>query len=793
MKKSAFFSVLMGSFLTINAQDPVLVFNFKRDSIPVEQIYMHFDQHAYVAGETIWFKGYLYSSFSNSTLSSNFFVDLLDENNQIIISKKLPVFGGTIQGNIDLSDTLAQGIYLLRAYTVWTFNLNEAFVFKKGIAVFNPGKKMPDNNSTKRTNHCVFYPESGQLVNGLLNLIAFKAENDYLQLLKISGTITDTKGNEITKFNSNDQGLGTFSFVPEKGENYFANIEFPDGSFQRNNLPAAINEGVLLNVGDNSKGKVFSISASPSSGNDFDELLMLAVMQNNIVVEKKIILQQHWAQGIINTMELPAGLMQLVLFDKNKKLIAKRNTFIDDSYTKLAVQLTADTLDFSKKAKNVFTLAFPDSVQGSFSLSVTDAEGELTENSNSNIISGLLLQPGNDQFIAHREIPLNKTGWDLLALTTNWTIDLQHKEVKFRDQPYISFAGKVFEKSGNKKITDKEISITIETKDSSQAFFTVPVLSDGSFRLENLVFEDTARFVYHLNTAKNAEKSISIKLDTSTLKYTDFWNNANASAYFNFNRPVFIENSKEKRIKETYTQYSQKAGKGTMLQEVIVKSKKLSPTEEINKKYTSGLFRNAPGSKTVDFINEPPRSGAMNIFEYLRGKISGLTIEYKNGKYSIESGRSISLNDARAGNGLVDGKLYLNESEVDANILAQVSISQIALVKFYPPGSIMLPGTGISCVLAVYTKQFDEVNSFIYPGYSVTKSFPSPDYSIAGKNMTDIRSTLYWDPNLILDGKTKEIKIRFYNSDHAKKFRIVLEGFTDDSKLVHFEKVLGGE
>src|SRR5687768_1100566 len=452
MKKSAFFSILMASFFTINAQDPVSVFNFKRDSIPAEHIYMHFDQHAYVAGETIWFKGYLYSSFANSTLSSNFFVDFLDENNQIIISKKLPVFGGTIQGNIVLPDTLVEGPYLLRAYTVWTFNLNEAFVFKKGIAVFNPGKKMPVN-LLNGANHCDFYPESGQLVNGLLNLIAFKAENDFLQLMKISGTITDLKGNEITKFISNDQGLGTFSFVPEKGESYFANIEFPDGTSQRYNLPAAINEGVLLNVGDNSKGKVFSISASPSSGNDFDELLMLAVMQNNIVIEKKIILEQHWAQGIINTMELPAGLMQLVLFDKNKKLIAKRNTFIDDSYTKLAVQLTADTLDFSKKAKNVFTLIFPDSVQGSFSISVTDADSELTKNNNSNIISGLLLQSGNDQFIANREVPLNKTGWDLLALTNNWTIDLQHTGVKFRDQPYISFAGKVFEKSGSKKIT----------------------------------------------------------------------------------------------------------------------------------------------------------------------------------------------------------------------------------------------------------------------------------------------------------------------------------------------------
>ena len=790
----------------VNAQDPISIFNHNRDSLPNESIYLHTNQQTYVAGETIWFKAYLYADFNSSTLSSNFFIELLNENNEIIIEKKLPVFAGTAYGNFDLPDTLKEGIYLIRAYTPWTFNLGDAFVFKKGIPVFNPLKKTGDRTSAPGKYNCFFYPESGQLVNGLPNIIAFRAMNNYLQPVPITGAVTDANGNEIIGFTSDAQGMGTFSFMPEYGKNYFAKIEFADKTVKEFSLPTAADKGVLLNAGENKNGKIFYVTAS---GIEFNELLLLAVMQNNIVVEKKISLKNNEAQGIINTDGLPAGLLQLLLFDKNNRLLAYRNTYINHAGTEMPVELITDSLSFSKKAMNVFTIRFPDSTQGNFSLTITDA-GARKELSNS-IHLGLLLQPGCNGFISAVSNNLKSEYWDLLALTNNWPVDLQNKEIKYRDQPYISISGKVFRELNKKAAIKDELNFIIDTKDSSRIFLSAPVSDDGSFQLSNLVYEDTAKFLYQINAKKDAAKSASIKLNVSGFNYSGILNNDNNAAYFNTLKYVFADAVFEpQKIKEAHKYFSSLSKQEKVLDEVVVKTKRLSPAKEVEKKYTGGLFRSAPGAKTVDLINEPPRSGALNIFEHLKGKVPGLQISRVRGKYVIESYRSVSIGDMIGrtdpatgqeikGNGFVDGKVFLNEMEVDTDIIANISMSEIALVKFYPPGSIFLPGVGISCVLAIYTKQADDLknhgvtylNSFLYPGYSVTKTFSSPDYSKADKINQDFRTTLFWEPNMILDGSTNEFKIHFYNSDVAQKFKIVLEGITDDGRLVHFEKIIG--
>ncbi len=808
MRRSIFFLILISSFsIKINAQYPVSIFNHNRDSIPNESIYLHTNQQSYLAGETIWFKAYLYADFNSSTLSSNFFIELLNENYEIIIEKKLPVFAGTAYGNFDLPDTLKEGIYLIRAYTPWTLNLGDAFVFKKGIPVFNPLKKSSLLYSAPGKYTCLFYPESGQLVNGLPNIIAYRAMNNYLQPVQITGAVTDANGNEIIGFKSDTQGMGTFSFMPEYGKNYFAKIEYADKTVKEFSLPAAADKGVLLNTGENKNGKFFYVTAS---GIEFNELLLLAVMQNNIVVEKKISLKNNEAQGIINTDGLPAGLLQLLLFDKNNRLLAFRNTYINHSSTEMSVQLITDSFSISKKAKNEFTLRFPDSTQGNFSLTVSDA-GAGKELNNNNIHSGLLLQPGSNGLISAGSNNLKSDYWDLLALTNNWPVDLQKKEIKYRDEPYISISGKVFRELNRKVAIKDELNFIIDTKDSSRIFLSAPVSDDGSFQLSNLVYEDTAKFLYQINAKKDAAKSASIKLNVSVFNYSGLLNNDNNAAHFNTLKYVFADTAQEpQRLKEAYNYFSELSKPGRVLDEVVVKTKRLSPVKEVEKKYTNGLFRSAPGAKTVDLINEPPRSGALNIFEHLKGKIPGLQISKLRGKYVIESYRSVSIGDIVIGrkdpatgqeikgNGFVDGKVFLNEMEVDADMIANISMSEIALVKFYPPGSIFLPGVGISCVLAIYTKQADDLkqagvsylNSFLYPGYSVTKIFSSPDYSKADKINQDFRTTLFWEPNLILDGSTNEFKIRFYNSDVAQKFKLVLEGITDDGRLVHFEKII---
>ena len=54
----------------------------------------------------------------------------------------------------------------------------------------------------------------------------------------------------------------------------------------------------------------------------------------------------------------------------------------------------------------------------------------------------------------------------------------------------------------------------------------------------------------------------------------------------------------------------------------------------------------------------------------------------------------------------------------------------------------------------------------------------------------DLRSTLYWNPNIFLDKTNSKIKIEYYNNDVSKKLLLTIEGFNAAGKLIHIEKII---
>lgn len=69
-------------------------------------------------------------------------------------------------------------------------------------------------------------------------------------------------------------------------------------------------------------------------------------------------------------------------------------------------------------------------------------------------------------------------------------------------------------------------------------------------------------------------------------------------------------------------------------------------------------------------------------------------------------------------------------------------------------------------------------------GYSVYRQFYSPDYSNPSNSNTipDLRSTIYWQPNITTheDGKAS---IEFYNAGNAATYNVVIEGLSENGKL----------
>jgi hypothetical protein len=77
-------------------------------------------------------------------------------------------------------------------------------------------------------------------------------------------------------------------------------------------------------------------------------------------------------------------------------------------------------------------------------------------------------------------------------------------------------------------------------------------------------------------------------------------------------------------------------------------------------------------------------------------------------------------------------------------------------------------------------------------GYSSIKEFYSPNYASfdARNEQPDLRTTLYWKPQVITNGKNNKVILVFYNNDVTKAFRIIVEGMTNEGQLTRLEQLI---
>src|SRR5471030_1701425 len=88
---------------------------------PFEKVYLHMDKPYYGAGDTIWFKGYVVVGQQHHLTAISYVlnVDLINQDNSIVKSLRLPMVAGVAYGDFILPDTTNEGSYRIRAYTNW--------------------------------------------------------------------------------------------------------------------------------------------------------------------------------------------------------------------------------------------------------------------------------------------------------------------------------------------------------------------------------------------------------------------------------------------------------------------------------------------------------------------------------------------------------------------------------------------------------------------------------------------------------------------------------------------------
>lgn len=772
-----------------NAQTPwQLLENWARQ-YPVEKVHLHTDRESYIAGETAWFKAYLSSEYLPDTISTTLYVELVNEAAVTIGRKVLPVLLGAASGQLELPDTLVSGMYTVRAYTQTMKTVFPEFVFNKGVFIYGKKEKHPAVSAASAV-RLEFFPEGGSLLTGVSNNIAFKAvsENGYPASAK--GVIKNSKGAELTSFSDFHDGMGMFELNPVKGETYYA--ETASGKFM---LPEVQVKGIALNIIPHPQGFMYELQQKKEDPS-FTAAYLVGQMQHRIVLKQDLKQDTESLQGTVNTEKLHSGILQITFFNKNGMPLAERLWFVNNHEYLQPAELLPDTIDMNKRGRNRFRIAMQDTVQGSISVAIVDAAYETRESRSENILTSFLLTSDLKGYVHNPVFYFSgtddsvKTAIDLLMMTHGWRrfkwTELSAAQALQTANPsYITLAGKATLRGTNKPFADKTMllmvnSINNKKKRSTQLLQTG---KDGDFLIDSLLFFDKNLLVFSDVRGKKSQ-FIDVLLKGDSLHRHFVWTGYRPVPGKQIIAPAQWQMDYDALLKEN----------GLMMEGVTIKVQKKSPIEQVDEKYTSGMF-SGDATKAIDLVNSDEALPYTNIFEYLQNRVNGLQVTVDGADYGVFYRQGPSISSM----GNIPMTIFLDEIETDISVVAAIPANQVALVKLYNTFAGAW-GNAPGGVLAIYTRKGEDVkyagraNVQIYNGYSVVKEFYAPDYKIINTNdKVDNRITLDWRPNIFVNSINPRIPVSFYNNDRTKKFKIIAEGMTTSGKLIWLEKSITGK
>lgn len=772
-----------------------------------EKVYLHFDRSHYSPGDDIWFKAYVTVGNLNllSQHSKLINVELLDPSGDLVQSLRLPLSAGIAFADFSLGDSLISGTYQIRAYTQWMRNFDNDYFFEKEITIIdllpsdslsetktniqksslkNLKKKKVSSQEGKSLDSDSFkievFPESGQYSFGAVTKTALKITNSYNEGVRTSGWLKDTSGQNLMEVTTNEDGIGSFSFYPQKGE-YSLLLMGEDGNEQSFNFSVFNEDGYTLAINNSSDHTLF-VQVRLDRERKMDQELSLLIQQEGEVfyaLKMKI-------NNLEKTLNIPketlgVGINEIVLLSEDMKPLTSRKFFHSIPERLLPMQIKLDKEQYSTREKVIVNLHSgldTDSFRiATFSTAVTH-DGKVPRSSvnETNIQSYILLQAGmkakakspNSYFLNPEKGQI-----DELMLTLNrddlWD-NFNEVEIKFPAEKSMKLSGYVTRLNEKKAEPFAKVILF-----SASSGLLIDTLADenGRFVFDDLFFYDSTKFVLQARGEKG-RKHLIIHLDSvDHVEVKKNKNNIELTTRLNKDDEFYIEHNKD-RISELFRTGS--LNRGIVLSEVEVKVKpNIAPN-------SSNL--NGPGNAD-QVITEESLQTCPSLIVCLQGRLRGVV--FRSGvPYSTRS-MDIPMGI------IVDGMRMEGED------LAMINSADVETVEVLRTvGHLTLYGSfGNGGIIIITTKRGDGISTSSYTpglvtympkGFYQVREFNSPDYSSDDQPYIerDLRSTIYWKPNLVTDeeGKTS---FEFYTSDQPGKYRIVVEGIDIQGRLAFSE------
>lgn len=308
---------------------------------PREKAYLHFDNTSYYLGDTIWFKAYvtLAGQPVYSAISKPLYVELVDQAGHVADKQIIKLTKGEGNGQFVLPKSMFSGYYEVRAYTRWMLGFSEPQYFSRTFPIYK--RTQGDQWERNITNYTLsesmeqrpkvedrlslrFFPEGGQLVEGVESQVAFKAESDRAGDVQLSGALYSKEGTELAKIETLHDGMGRFTYTPA-AEPAVARVRFQDKEYKFD-LPKALPSGYVLNVAN--AGGAMSIQVTGNAATPRDTVAVFITHQGMPCAYKVIDCQPGVPQQFaLRTRELPAGVLQVSLINRAGHTLCERFTF----------------------------------------------------------------------------------------------------------------------------------------------------------------------------------------------------------------------------------------------------------------------------------------------------------------------------------------------------------------------------------------------------------------------------------------------------------------------------------
>jgi hypothetical protein len=764
-----------------------------------EKVYVHFDKSYYNPGETIWFKAYLFAGSETSDASKNFYAELLDEKGAVISQRTSPIYFAGSSGSFAIDSMFAKPFVYFRAYTISMLNSDTTFFYSKAIRILSTKSSLAKTAAPQAPPTLSFMPEGGDLVTGLQSVVAFMAANEQGLPVTASGSVADNTGAKVADFNTLHDGMGRFVLTPQAGKTYTATWRTADGKQYTTSLPAAKEQGVGLRIVEGEGIKRFTLFRTEQADDALKNLHIIAYMNQRLLFQANANLATKTvASGVFPTKELPSGILQVTVFDAAYKPIAERITFVNNHDYEIDGDAFIAQKNFARRGLNAIEISTTDSLPANLSLSVVDADLNERNPMDDNIISHMLLTgelrgkivnpyyyffSNDDSAAVKLDMVMMTHGWRRY----NWEAVLAGRTTpaKWKDSNYLSLSGTVAGLPPGGYSPDLQLTGILQTADSAKNIVVLPVDRTGKVFTNGLIFYGAAKLFFNFNKKNLSFDKSMLLLDNGLRKG---YVKAIPDSTLKINLPdlppaIVAANNKAYRMS---LQASRLMANSKVMSTVTVTARAKTAKEKMEEKYVSGLF--SGDAVNFDLVNDPLAGSYMDVFQFLQGRVAGLQINYGGGEPSLSW---------RGGTPVV----YLNEMRADVDMIQATPVSDIAYIKVFRPGSSIVSGGG-GGVIAIYTRKGGDSQpdpngkglSYIsIAGYAPVKQFYSPDYATFSERdaYDDVRSTLYWNPAIFLDKSRKHVRLKFYNNDITKRFRLIMEGVNTEGRMIHVEKVIG--